>query len=309
MILRPTRRGLLTGLAGAAALGAAGTGAYAVGVEPIFRLEVTSYALTPPGWPAALDLTAVVLADFHAGEPWMSPGRIAEIVAVTNALRPDVVFLLGDYEPGHPFNTRAVPMARVARELAGLRAPLGIHAVLGNHDWWADFELVKAGGGMPVAAKALREEGIRVLENDAVRLVKDGRPFWVAGLADQMVFFPVSVWRGLDDLAGTLRRVTDDAPVILLAHEPRVMRRVPPRVSLTLSGHTHGGQVRVAGFAPMVGGADRRYVYGHIVDRHPDGDRHIVVSGGLGTSKLPVRLGSPPEIVLLRLGRGGPGIA
>ncbi len=111
-------------------------------------------------------------------------------------------------------------------------------------------------------------------------------------------------YTGVDDLAGTLRQVTDDAPVILMAHEPDIFPDVPARVALTLSGHTHGGQVRFAGFAPIVPSKfGRRYAYGHIVE----GGRNLVVSGGLGLSGLPLRFGSPPEIVVVELGAGSAG--
>lgn len=93
--------------------------------------------------------------------------------------------------------------------------------------------------------------------------------------------------------------MTDDAPLILMAHEPDVFPRVPSRVSLTLSGHTHGGQVRLFGYSPMVPSAyGNRYAYGHVVE---DG-RHLCVSGGLGCSIAPIRFGSPPEIMVVELG-------
>ena len=103
-------------------------------------------------------------------------------------------------------------------------------------------------------------------------------------------------FQGVDDLDGTLAKVSDQSPVILLAHEPDIFPRVPDRVALTLSGHTHGGQVRVLGYSPMVPSRfGNRYAYGHIVED----DRHLIVSGGLGCSILPVRLGMPPEIVMV----------
>lgn len=104
---------------------------------------------------------------------------------------------------------------------------------------------------------------------------------------------------GVDDLGGTLAKVTDKAPIVLLAHEPDIFPSVPARVALTLSGHTHGGQVRLLGYSPVVPSRfGNRYAYGHIVEQ----DRHLVVSGGLGCSGLPVRFGVPPEIVFLELG-------
>jgi predicted MPP superfamily phosphohydrolase len=146
--------------------------------------------------------------------------------------------------------------------------------------------------------------GIPVLENRAVRLDKGGQPFWVAGLGDQIAFLGArgpGRHDGVDDLAGTLAQVRDDAPVILLAHEPDIFPRVPERVALTLSGHTHGGQVRLFGYSPMVPSKfGNRFAYGHVVEE----GRHLIVSGGLGTSILPVRFGVPPEIVLIELGAG-----
>jgi predicted MPP superfamily phosphohydrolase len=148
----------------------------------------------------------------------------------------------------------------------------------------------------------LERVGIPVYENDAVRLSKDGHALWLAGLGDQMAFIRgrrKRAWRtfeGVDDLSGTLAKVSDDAPVVLLAHEPDVFPRVPERVALTLSGHTHGGQVRVFGYSPMVPSRyGNRYAYGHMVEDN----RHLIVSGGLGCSILPVRIGVPPEIVMV----------
>ena len=141
-----------------------------------------------------------------------------------------------------------------------------------------------------------------MLENGALRLSKGGLPFWIAGLADQQPFY--GSWEGLDDLPKTLAAVTDDAPVILMAHEPDIFAEVPERVALTLSGHTHGGQVRLFGRSPAIRrirGHD--YSYGHVIQ---DG-RHLIVSGGFGVSRIPVRLGVPPEIVLLDLGTAGDG--
>ena len=133
---------------------------------------------------------------------------------------------------------------------AGLRAPLGVHAILGNHEWWSDKTVQQTWQGPPFSTPALEKVGIPVYDNDVVRLAKDGRPFWLAGLGDQVAFLPSRRLHpgrryGVDDLDGTLAKVTDDAPVILLAHEPDIVMRVPERVALTLSGHTHGQAMRL----------------------------------------------------------------
>jgi predicted MPP superfamily phosphohydrolase len=294
------RRFLKTiGLSGAGVVGLSG---YGLAVEPIWRLDVTRYRVAPTGWPRDLKLKIGVIADLHAGGPAMPADRIRAIVANTNALKPDLIVLLGDFAASHRFKTRSVAPEVWSGALGELTAPLGVHAILGNHDWWDDIAAQRARRGPVLGRRMLEREGIPVYENDTVRLTHNGRAFWLAGLGDQLALFNgrrKRSWRsfqGVDDLEGTLAKVTDDAPVILLAHEPDIFPRVPARVSLTLSGHTHGGQVRLLGYSPMVPSRfGNRFAYGHIVE---DG-RHLVVSGGLGCSILPVRIGVPPEIVMI----------
>jgi len=287
-------------------LGVAGVSTVAYGFsEPELQLRVTRYQVSPPQWPADLKLKIAVIADIHACDPWMSLRRIQTIVEHTNALGADITVLLGDYVAGHRNVTRFIPADEWASVLAGLKAPLGVHAILGNHDYWDDQTVQRAGNGTTVARRALEAAGIPVYENDVQRLNKAGHPFWLAGLGDQLAYAPARrhgiVRRiGVDDLSATLGKVTDDAPVILLAHEPDVARRVPSRVALQLSGHTHGGQVRVLGWSP-VAPSGQLLTYGHIRM-----NCDIVVSGGLGCSFVPFRLGVPPEIVLVTVGKPGP---
>lgn len=296
-----TRRRVLNGLAG---LGAASVplGGYAVAIEPMW-LRITHYRISPPGWPEGFKLELAVVADIHAGEPQMSIGRVEEIVTQTNALGADAILLLGDYEAGHKLQTRRIPAREWAAPLAGLAAPLGVHAVLGNHDWWDDLEAQGRQSGPVRGRIELERVGIPVYENDVVRLEKQGQGFWLAGLGDQIALWTSrrngrSRYLGVDDLEGTIGKVTDDAPIVLMAHEPDIFPRVPDRVAVTISGHTHGGQVRMFGWAPIVPSRyGDRFAYGHIVET----GRHLVVSGGLGCSIAPVRLGCMPEILRLTL--------
>lgn len=298
MLILPSRRQVLGGL-GASALAAGATGGYAFAIEPRFRLAVRSYAPVLPGWTPGLSLRIAAIADVHVCEPWMPLDRVAEIVDATNALKPDLILLLGDYPAGRKVTWKRVGLPDFARIAESLRAPLGVHAILGNHDWWDDPAALGARKGPVEARRVLEARGIPVMENDAVRLVKDGQPFWLAGLADQQPFKPLRDLRSLADIPGTLDRITDDAPAILMAHEPEIFPTIPDRFALTLSGHTHGGQVRVFGHSPfVVGYHDPRYIYGHVVE----GRRHLIISGGLGVSNIGVRFGVPPEIVLIELG-------
>jgi uncharacterized protein len=290
-----TRRSLLR-LIGATIFGTLSLGGYAFAIEPRFRLTVTPYRLRPPGWPALeKPLRMAVIADVHACEPWMPLTRIGEIVDTANGLKPDIIVLLGDYVGGLTyFKTGRVSAREWAPVLGRLSAPLGTYAILGNHDWWANVGAVRT---------ALQDNGIPVLEND-VRLIRPqtGPTFWLAGLGDQLAHrLGDGRFRGADDMAKTLAQIKDDsAPAILLAHEPDIFPRVPARFGLTLSGHTHGGQVKL----PLIGRPivpshyGQRYAYGHVEEN----GKHLIVSGGLGLSNLPIRFGVPPEIVLLELG-------
>jgi uncharacterized protein len=278
----------------------AATSAYAVAIEPLLRQRVKAYDLKLRRWPTDLNLTIAVIADLHACKPWMDVERIQSVVRQTNSLKPDLILLLGDFLSSMRYVTGDVPPEEWARALAALKAPLGVHAILGNHDWWDDRAAMAARSGPTISRRALEQVGIPVYENDAVRLTKSGRSFWLAGLGDQLAFAPVrrrypGLRIGVDDLSATLKKIPEGDPVILMAHEPDIMPRVPERVSLVLSGHTHGGQVRLFGYSPMVPSRyGNRYAYGHVREQCD-----LIVSGGLGCSIAPVRFGVPPEIVLV----------
>jgi uncharacterized protein len=205
--------------------------------------------------------------------------RIDRVVAAVGDERPDLILLLGDYVGEDVLFGSAVAPEAVAERLGALRAPRGVVAVLGNHDWYT--------GGRRIA-DAIAGAGLPVLEDDAVPA---GPGLWVAGVSDERI-------RGAD-VAGALAAVPPDEAVLLLSHDPDVFPFVPARVALTLSGHTHGGQVDIPlvrrHFIPSRYGD--RYARGHVVE----GGRHLYVSSGLGTSGLPVRLLRPPEVVTLTL--------
>lgn len=287
-----TRRRFVATAAGILGLSASATAAYAGAVEPR-SLVVTRYAPKPRAWPAGRKLSITVIADLHAGGPDMTLSHVQQVVETAQALQGDLIVLLGDFKAWYKhFKFRSVADPIWAAELARLRAPLGTWAILGNHDWWHDLEGVRS---------ALADVHIPLLENDAVLLGETGQRFWLAGLGDQLAYqLGPGRFRGVDDLPGTLARVQTDDPMILLAHEPDIFPQVPDRVALTLAGHTHGGQIRLPliwpRYVPSIYGA--RYAYGHVVES----DRHLIVSGGLGTSIIPARLGVPPEIVHVTLG-------
>lgn len=234
-------------------------------------------------WPGDRSLRVAVLTDLHVGSPFNGMAKLHSIVDRTNAAQPDLICILGDIVIQGVLGGRFVPPEEIAVELARLHAPAGVVGVLGNHDGWLDHDRVR---------RAVEGSGIRVVEDTAIRLDTPVGAVWVAGISD--------LWTGPHDLPAALRAVADDgAPVLLLTHNPDVFPAVPARVTLTLAGHTHGGQVRLpfAGSLIVPSKFGQRYAGGHVVE----GGRHLFVATGVGTSILPVRFRVPPAVTLLTL--------
>ncbi len=252
------------------------------GVEPA-SLRNEDYELAIPGWPVGCDgLRVAVLADLHVGSPFNGTAKLSRIVDLTLRARPDLILLPGDFLIHGVIGGRFTPPEEIAAGLARLSAPRGVFAVLGNHDWWLDGPRMRA---------ALETSGISVLEDAAARIHADACDFWLAGISDYRT--------SKHDVAGALSHVTDSAPVLAFTHNPDVFPDVPARVSLTVAGHTHGGQV----YLPWIGRPvvpslyGNRFAIGHVVE----GGRHLFVSPGLGTSIVPIRFRVPPEVSVLLL--------
>lgn len=244
------------------------------------RLPVHEIEL--PRWPARLDgLRVALVSDVHAGGPRVRPRRLERILSEVAGAHADLIALTGDYVDPEVLGGGRVEPGAVAARLAALRAPLGAVAVLGNHDWLHEGHAVE---------RALRHAGLRVLENEAVRLEARGGPLWVAGVADL---------RERDPRVGSaLAAVPEGEPVLLLAHDPDVFPYVPARVSLTLAGHLHGGQIDlplVRRVMPSRHGG--RFKEGLVVE----GGRHLFVSRGVGETGLPLRIRARAEVPLLVL--------
>jgi predicted MPP superfamily phosphohydrolase len=257
-------------------------GAKAFWIEPS-SLIVVEHRLELTRWPASLSgLRVAVLADLHVGSPYNGLDNLARVVALTAEQQPDLVLVPGDLVINNVLGGSFVPPEETAALLAELKPPLGIYAVLGNHDHWSDASRVAA---------ALRDAGIPVLKDESVALEHDGVPLWVAGVTD--------FWEGEHDVGAALSAVPPGAPVILFTHNPDIFPQVPDRVGLTVASHTHGGQVRLPLFGRPITYSryGQRYAAGHVVE---DG-RHLFVSTGIGTSVLPMRFRVPPEISLLEL--------
>ena len=276
---RRTRRVRLIWLVGFGLAALAG-GSWAFWLEPAGLTVVEERVAL--GWPAR-PLRIAVLTDLHVGSPFNGRDKLREVVDRTNAARPDVICILGDLVIQGVLGGRFVSPEDIATELQRLRAPSGVVGVLGNHDAWLDHDRVQ---------RTLERQGVRILEETAARLETAAGPVWVAGISD--------FWTGRHDIAAALAAVKDDgAPVVLLTHNPDVFPDVPRRVTITLAGHTHGGQVRLPFLGrPIVPSQfGQRFAAGHIVE---DG-RHLFVATGVGTSIVPVRFRVPPAVTVLTL--------
>ena len=249
----------------------------AVWIEPA-RLVVNRQELQVPRWPRDLSgLRIALLSDLHVGSLHWELPQIAELVQRTNAEQPDLILLAGDY-----FHTPRVAIEPIAEELGKLSAPLGVVAVLGNHDWWNDGPRTRA---------ALEANGVRVLDDEALRIDTPRGSFCLLGLRDQYVRKRTP--------AQELDLALPGLPLLVLVHEPDVFADLDQRALLTMAGHTHGGQVDL----PLLG---RRVVPSRYGARYAAGEviengRMLFVTTGVGTSIIPVRFRVPPEIALLTL--------
>ncbi len=234
----------------------------------------------------------VVLSDLHVVAPWSSLRHMARIVETVNAMSPDLVILAGDYLGERKIPGRLASAPEIAAVLAELRAGLGVFAILGNHDW-KDCAQAKANGYESCAMMdALAGTPVTLLQNQARAIEIGGHPLWLVGLDSQRPV-PTDPGRGLHRPDTAFAPVPEGAAAILLAHEPAYFGRGDTRAGLQISGHTHGGQLNLFGWRPLVAlRSDARFAHGLI----EDGPRRLVISSGLGFSGVPLRIGQPPEI-------------
>jgi len=263
---------------------------YTTQAEPSW-IEVAEVELRLPGLPNWSALTIVQLSDFHVG-PFVSAADVRRSVEMANGLGADLIVLTGDFV----YLTAGYSTA-CAQELAALRAELGVFAVLGNHDVWAGADQVAAN---------LTAAGVRVLRNEGLPLRFEGADLWLLGVDDSgdsresFDSFKASMAGAAAELAGMLESIPAEAPRLLLVHNPDFAEMLPEgRIDLVLSGHTHGGQVRLPLFGPPIVPScfGQKYAAGLVAGpRAP-----VYVNRGIGLIPPPIRLNCRPEITRLRL--------
>ncbi len=247
-------------------------------IDEANSLSLEQVRIEIPRLPKTLSgLRIVHLSDIHHS-PFTGLEHIARAIEISNRLEPDLFILTGDY-----VSHERKYIEPVAELVGRLRAKHGIFACLGNHDHWTDPELVTS---------SFRNVGVEMLINEGRRVEMDGSAFWIGGVDDHMV--------GKTDLPAALKGSFPDEMKLLLAHNPIIFRKsVRYGVDLTLSGHTHGGQVNVRD--PQKRLLPRRKLSAGL---HTRKDSHIYITRGIGTVVLPVRYQCPPEISLLELNAG-----
>jgi predicted MPP superfamily phosphohydrolase len=232
-------------------------------------------------WPADTPPVRVaLLADLHIQGPDLGPERMARIAEQVNAQKPDLILIAGDLSGDRTLRTRLYSEAEIAAALKGFKAPLGVYAVLGNHDHWRDG---------PAMRRAVAAAGIPVLVNQAVR----AGPVTLAGIDDIHT-------RNADVEALMRSAAALPGPTVVLSHSPDIAPLLPPRFGLVLAGHTHCGQIvlPLIGYLATASRYGERYACGLV--REPG--RTTIVSAGLGTSVLPFRFGAPPDFWMVTLG-------
>ncbi|MBO9574148.1 MAG: metallophosphoesterase [Sphingobium sp.] len=246
--------------------------------DPTVRRAEVALADWPRG---AKPVTVLLVSDTHVAGPDMPPDRLVRLVEGLNMLKPDMVLLAGDYISHKRGATHHYRIADAVAPLTYFRAPLGVIAVLGNHDHWA---------GSAAFSQAIRETGITLLSNEAIRR----GPLVIAGLDDR--------FSGHADFAQTGRAMQafGPGPRLLLTHAPDVARILPFTVDAVLAGHTHCGQIDL----PFIGmPANDGHAFAWLpCGRLMIGSTPLFVGAGLGTSVIPFRFGAPPDVWLIRFG-------
>lgn len=254
---------------------------------------LVTHQVKTPRWRSA-PIRIAVLSDLHVVAPWTSLGYVSRVVDQVNALSPDLILLPGDFLAEWKLLGRRAAASEIVTVLARLEAPFGVHATLGNHDW-KDCKLARATGwARNSVAEAFQASPVHFYPNTA----HDLGGFWIAGVDSMRGPGSPHGDKSRNDLIAATSAIPPDANVILMAHEPDIWAVEQPDVALTVSGHTHGGQIVWGDWRPLTPSKfGSRYAHG----LHWKDDRALVVSGGLGYTAVPVRLGVPPEITLVTL--------
>lgn len=253
-------------------------------IEPHIILDVEEVPIKIEKWNSNLDnLKIAVVGDIHAGKPFFEDWRVKKIVDKINSLSPDIVLLVGDYVNGGWYQS-SMNLEKLASLLSKIKAPLGVYAILGNHDYLYGAGQIR---------KMINSTNIKLLENSNAKVDTPKGSFYISGIAD-----PLSADYSYSQ---ALKGIGKNSPVIFLSHTPDVFREIPSEASIAFSGHTHGGQVKL----PFIGALfSNTFAKVKLIEgEYRNGPKTIFVTRGLGTSRLPVRFLCTPVISLITLSK------
>lgn len=297
-----SRRSLLAGGPGLLVGSIYGLAAYEV-YSNLNEIDVSKeHSIPIPHLPRSLDgMTIVQFSDLHVG-PYIREKELRHIVSLTNQLHPDLVVITGDVLDRH---LSSLPDA--VNGLKGLRAPLGIFSVLGNHDYYADrYSTARYRGGVRITT-GMDSIGIRTLRNEVIR-VGSGQDRlallgldWLTSSPTDRSFYSYKPAATRRQLKRMMEQVDPETPKILLAHHPDTFQDVPSDIGLTLSGHTHGGGQVILGYVDNtpIGIATLRFKY--LSGLYQKNGNSLYVNRGIGYLGIPIRINCPPEISRFKL--------
>lgn len=218
------------------------------------------------------NLRIVFVSDFHLSK--FAFLRLKRLVNIVNNQNPDIIISGGDFVIMHSAKA-SMNLDKIASNLAKMNSKYGTYTVLGNHDYYRDGKIIK---------EALKKSGIKILENSNEKLDINGQTLYVAGVSDMQTTYY--------DLDKAL--LNTEPPVILVSHSPDITPSAKERVNLILSGHTHGGQVRIPFFGAVIVPSKygKKYESGFI-------ENVLYVTKGIGTSMLHLRFNCAPEVVVI----------
>ena len=244
---------------------------YSFFIEPNI-LTVKHYKINDS---ALKGIKIVFVSDFHI-KPNQAK-RLNKVVKMINEQNPDVVLSVGDFVNGHE-EDMTMPIADIVKQLKNIKSKYGFYTVLGNHDWWIDGEGI---------TDTLTSNGIKVLANSNAKININGKDIYIVGVEDKTTRTP-EIYSALENAK---------KPVILLTHSPDMFPKVPSDINLTLSGHVHGGQVRLPLLGALIVPSDYgdKYSLGLIEEE----GKKMIVTKGIGNSILNVRFNCVPEIVVV----------
>ncbi len=251
-------------------------------IEPYCLLDIDKRKVELETWDSNLNgFKIAVIGDFHASAGAFEMARIQRAVEETNAQKPDVILIIGDFVNGKFYSTNA-DVKTYSKVLSKLSAPYGVYGIFGNHD---------AKLGIKAVMEIIKRTNIKMLSDSGVEISTPKGKFYIAGLSD---YYSDNYSYGK-----AFRNTTKGFPIILMAHSPSLFYEIPKEATLTVVGHTHGGQIRL----PYIGAVFSNSAMGR---EFSDGlitknGKTIYITRGLGTSRVPVRFFCPPQISILEL--------